>query len=168
MTAPMRGGTTSEFHTDSTTEVVKTLRRALLDFTNHGGFSARDYLGERVFNGRAPDSGLKFPYAVVRLQTSNAGNNHGIRLNGELEVLVHGRPWAQQEIVELACDLFDQAMLTLVVNEGQGFIFCHGMQRFVMPVAGAPVDSEVITIRLVYTLTIWPQYLIAMTRTHLP
>lgn len=165
MTAPVIGGTTSTFRTDSMVEMAKALRRSLLDYTNKAGQSAREYFGERLYNGRAPDTGLVFPYAVMRLQTRGTGQNNGLRLNGDLEVLVHGRPWAQQEIVESVADLFDQAMLVLVMNKpGQGLVFCHGMQRTLMPSASSPVDSEVVTVRLSYTLTIFPRFLIVATQ----
>lgn len=159
---PLKGGTTATWDTSSTVAVMKTLRRFLLDFQNASGASARDYLGERFFDGRSRDAALTFPYAVARLETQNDGTNHGMRLTGYLEVQVHGRPWTQQQDVYAICDLFDQCMVGRWMNQN-GLIVAHGFSRATLPPGTAPIDSEVITVRLEYTLLIWPSFLTALT-----
>lgn len=160
--APVRGGTTQEWSTTSTVAVMKTLRRMLLDFRNGRGETARDLLGERLFETRSSDAPLVFPYAVMRLQTENPGTYHGMRLTGALEVQVHGRPWAQQAAVYAVCDCFDQCMLARIMHR-RAIIFCHGFQRATLPPGTAPIDSDVITVRLEYTLAIWPEFLTSLT-----
>jgi hypothetical protein len=170
MTAPVIGGTTSQFRTDSFTELQKTVRRVLLDYKSavvtlpNYGKTARDVLGERLYLGAADDAQLVFPHAVMRLDTDNRGNNHGMRLDGALEVLIHGKPWSQLGDVHDVADLFDQCMLSLVENH-QGLIFCHGFSRLQMPRGTtAPIDGEVCTVRVQYTLAIWPAFLTSLTR----
>ena len=165
MTSPVQGGTTAEFSTSSTEAVMKTLRRMLLDYRNARGETARDILKERLFETRSRDSPLVFPYAVMRLETSNGGLWHGMRLDGSLEVLVHGRPWAQQRAVYAVADLFDQCLLARTMTRGspRGLIFAHGFQRATLPPGTAPIDSEVVTVRLQYTLAIWPSFLTSLT-----
>jgi hypothetical protein len=163
--APVQGGTTAEWRTDSTVAVMKSIRRLLLDFQNDRGESARDVLGERLFDTRSRDAALVFPYAVMRLQTQNDGTSHGMRLDGFLEVQVHGRPWAQQTAVYAVADLFDQCMTARIVSqrEAKGLILCHGFNRQTLPPGTAPIDSEVITVRLEYMLGIWPSFLTSLT-----
>jgi len=162
---PEQNGTTVTPSTDSTTMVMKTLRRLLLDFQNSRGESARDWIGERLFETRARDAPLVFPYAVMRLQTENDGSYHGMRLTGALEIQVHGRPWMQQAAVYAVCDLFDQYMTGrwLSQREPSALIFCHAFQRATLPPGTAAIDSEVITVRLEYTLAIWPAFLTSLT-----
>ena len=159
---PVQGGTTiAAWSTDSTVAMMKTMRRMLLDWRNPHGQSARDLIGERLFDTRSRDTALVFPYAVMRLQTQNDGINHGMRLTGFLEVQVHGRPWAQQAAVYAVCDLFDQSMVARWMNR-TGLIVCHGSQRATLPPGTAPIDSEVCTVRLEYTLLIWPAFLTSL------
>ena len=159
---PTRGGTTiPAWSTESTVAMMKTMRRMFLDYRNARGESARDLIGERLFDTRSRDAPLVFPYAVMRLQTQNDGINHAMRLTGFLEVQVHGRPWAQQAAVYAVCDLFDQSMVARWMNQ-TGLIVCHGLQRATLPPGTAPIDSEVITVRLEYTLLMWPQFLTSL------
>lgn len=160
--APEQGGTTSQFKTGSMLDVKKSLRRLLLDYRNAGGRSAREILDERMWDTRARDNQPTFPYAVFRLQTQNPGTYHGMRLDGNLEVQVYGRPFSQQEAVEAVADLFDQCMVSRLLRR-QGLIFCHGFTRQTLPVAGAAIDSEVVTVRLGYQLAIWPALLTDLT-----
>lgn len=160
--APVQGATLSQFTTGSTTEVVNALRRALLDYTNDAGGSARDTLAERFWDGRARDRTV-FPYAVCRLNTRNEGRYHGMRLDGALEIQVFGKPWAQQQSVNAVCDLFDQAMRCLVLQL-HGLIICHGFQRDELPEGYGLVDADIVTVRLLYTLAIWPDFLTSLTR----
>jgi len=160
--APQQRGTTATWSTESTVAMMKTMRRMLLDWRNPRGETARDYLGERLFETRSPDSPLVFPYAVMRLETQNDGTNHGMRLTGFLEVQVHGRPWTQQAVVYAIADLFDQSMVGRWMNR-RGLIVAHGFSRQTLPPGTAPIDSEVVTVRLEYTLLMWPQFLTALT-----
>lgn len=110
-----------------------------------------------LYRVRAPDD-RAFPYGTMRLEADNPGTYNGLRLNGTLEVLLYGRPWTQRELVENAADLIEGAMYDLLVNT-DGLIFCHGKTRATLPPGGEPSDSEVCTVRLTFTLAIWPAYL---------
>ena len=160
---------TSPRLTTSTIAVVQTLRDILLSWENADGAKAADTLQgatdaqPRFYIGKTPNN-LTFPYATLRLSTRNDGKYHGMRLTGALEVLLYGRPWTQLDIVNAVADLFDQAML-VTVESSHGLLFCFGSQRDQLPPGGDPVDSETVTIRLVYTLAIWPAFLTSLTRT---
>lgn len=149
----------------STDALLADVRTALLTFTPpHGdGRTVDDVLDGRLYNTRAPDNPT-FPYGTFRLTTRNDGRSHGMRRMGELEVQLYGRPWAQREVMEGVADLFDQAALCLVRGV-QGLTFAYGSQRETIPPVGAAVDSEVVTIRLVYSVVLWPDYLTRLTRT---
>lgn len=165
MTAPpVIGGTTSQDRTDSTNELTKMIRAALLGFQHpESGLSARDTIVERLYVGRAPaGADVKWPYAVMRLDQRNLGRAHGIRRECTLEVTVFGKPWSQQELVNDVCDLFDQAMLNLVKTT-QGLTFCRDSTRQPLPAGVAPVDGEVVTVLLSYTLIVWPAFLYNVT-----
>lgn len=169
MTSPVIGGTTSQARTDSFEELEKTVRKVLLDYVNdvsgspHFGKSARDLIGERLHIDSLPDGTPSFPCAVMRLQTSSVGRMHGMKLDGDLELLVHGKPRTQRTAVSAVADLFDQCMISLCENR-HGLIICHGNSRLSMPRGTDPVDSEVTTTRLTYTLSIWPAFLTSLTR----
>lgn len=167
MTVPAIAATTATGKTASMNDVLATLRDELLSFKvdGEGGDSARDYIEERLYQNRAPDGTPKFPYGTMRLAVENDGRNHGQRLTGTLEVFVYGRPHQQWQDVNDVCDLFDQAMLCMRART-QGLMFAHGKTREPMPPSygAAAVDGEVVTIRLTYTLAIWPAYLTKLTR----
>lgn len=160
---PLSGGTTSRFTTDAFEALLATLRRILLDYTNENGDSARSIIVERLYQERAPDETLDFPYATMRLTSESFGTHHGMRLTGTLEVLCYGRPQRQLKTVQRLATLFDQCMLCLVETT-DSLILCHGSRREPLPNGPAAVDSEVVTIRLTYTLAIWPEYLTSLTR----
>lgn len=153
--------TTATGLTDSTNAVLATLRQALLEYENAEGVSAADFIADRLFQGRAPDN-QDFSYASMRLNTRNDGGNHGLRLVGSLEIQVFGRPWSQYPDLNRLADLFDQAMTFYVANT-QGLMACYAKQRDTLPTAGSPIDSETPTIRLAYSLFIWPRYLTVLT-----
>lgn len=141
--------------TESTNLLLATLRDKLL--TGAVGLP----LGQNaIFQVRAPDE-RPWPYAVMNLSTSNAGRLHGLRLDAQLEVLIFARPFAQLQLANDCADGMDRA-LTFYVMSTNGLIVCSGKTRNVLPVAGPPVDSETVTIRLVYTLVIWPRYLASL------
>ena len=158
MTAPPISSATT-----SLLAVTQAARAALLAYANPQGAMATDILfpdvNQGCYIGRAPDNPT-YPFAVMRLNTRNAGRNHGLRLDGSLEIQIYGKPYTQQENVNAVADLFEQAMLLWIGNAaGQGLVFSHGTQRDQLPPGPAPIDSEVVTVRLLYTLAIWPQYL---------
>jgi hypothetical protein len=157
--------TTSQNLTSSTNEMLGTIRRALLDFSDPKAMptspSARDLLGgvteERLYIKNVPME-PRFPNAVMRLITSNVGRVQGLRLDGSLEIEVWGRPLDQQGVVNDICDRFDGAMLTMV-RRTQGLMFVHEFHRDDLPPMTAPADSETFAVRLTYMLTIYPQFL---------
>lgn len=161
MTAPNAG------LTSSTNAITSTLRDALLNYeSDAGGAQIGDSITgaddkPRLWVGLAPDNAV-FPYIVMRLDTRNDGESNGIRLTGQLEVQIYARPQSQQPVANDIADLVEQAMLTFLATT-QGLMFQKARQRSTLPMAGPPVDSETVTIRLVYTLVIWPQFLYRLT-----
>lgn len=164
--APVQGGTLSTFATSSRTELVASLRRSLLDFSPEfgpqAGTTARAYLKERLYDTRGRDADIIWPYAVMRLDSEQNGRNNGQRLAASLEIQIHGRPWSQATTVNAIADLFDGAMLCLRMTS-QGLAFNTTSQRNQLGPAGAPADSETVTVRLAYGLGIWPRYLTSLT-----
>ncbi len=150
--------------TSSWMAVEKSIRSHLVGYSTTDNVYLSNFLEKiprteepGLYRVRAPDD-RAFPYATMRLEADNLGTNQGMRMNGTLEVLLYGRPWTQRELVENAADLIEQAMYHLLVNT-DGLIFCHGKTRATLPPGTDPSDSEVCTVRLTFTLAIWPQYL---------
>ena len=54
-------------------------------------------------------------------------------------------------------------MLDFVNASPQGLIFTANVQRDELPQGSGAVDSETCTIRLLFTLAIWPAYLTSLT-----
>lgn len=149
-------------HTKSTNATHDELRRALLDFENVNGDGLKAILGEKLYRRAAP-ANTKFPYAVFRLNTRRANGFNALRKNAQLEVQIYGRPASQLEAVSDAADLCEQAMNFYVDSSGGGLMFTNDVQRTELPQGSAPVDSETVSIRLAFTLAIWPAFLTSLT-----
>lgn len=154
--------------TASTAAFYTALRQYLVNYIGPNEDALSDILASDVNNNprlyivRAADD-IGFPYGVMRLETTNAGDHHGLRLEGMLEIQLFGRPWTQGDDIEHAADLVEQAMYAFLFNS-DGLAFCHGKQRQTLPPGIDPADSEVYTVRLVFTLAIWPAYLTRLTQ----
>jgi hypothetical protein len=125
----------------------KTLSSALADATGT----------VKLYQVRAPDH-TPFPYATMRLISTRTGEHKGLRVQGQLEVLLYGRPWSQLADMEALADLIDEAML-FFRRSNDGLTFAQGSTRTTLPPAPSPADSEIVTIRLVYNVAYWPKYL---------
>lgn len=151
--------------TSSTYNLLEALRRAILSYSPGENLSVSNVLGTdpdcRLYLVRAPDN-TKFPYGTIRLETANSGRYNAMRLTGDFEILLYGRPWTQQRDVENVGDLIEQAMYEMIINS-DGLVFCMSKQRATLPPGPDPVDSEVCTVRLLFTLAIWPAYLTKLT-----
>lgn len=157
----MSSSASASGQTSSTAAFYTAVRQFLLDYVTQDNTRLSDILGEdpdtKLYIGRAADS-TKFPYGTIRLETSNDGRFHLMRLEGQLEILLHGRPWTQGDDIEDAADIVEQAMYEFLLHS-DGLAFCHSKQRATLPPGVDPADSEVYTVRLVFTLAIWPAYL---------
>lgn len=170
MTAPITGPATSPPNgreTESTNAIYTAIRRYLLGFSPDGDRHLSDVLGTepdtRLFIVRGADD-AKYPYGTMRLEGVNGGNNNGLRISARLEIQLYGRPFTQGDKVEDCADLIQQAMQTFLFNS-DGLAFCHGYERATLPAGADPADSEVYTVRLLFTLAIWPAYLTRLTYT---
>ena len=148
--------------TANTNAINESLRSTMLDFENANGDTLRDIIGENLYRRAAP-ANLAFPYAVMRLNTKRTTNFNALRKTARLEVQIYGRDASQLEDISDAADLCEQAMNFYVNSSGGGLMFTSDMQRDELPVGSAPVDSETCTIRLAFTLAIWPAYLTSLT-----
>ena len=148
--------------TRSTNEMYEALRSALLDFENVNGDTLRSILDENLYRRTAPTN-LVFPYGVMRLNTKRSNGFNALRKTAQLEVQLYGRPASQLEVISDAADLCEQAMNFYVSASGGGLMFVNDVQRDELPQGSAPVDSETVTIRLAFTLAIWPAFLTSLT-----
>ena len=148
--------------TQSTNEILETMRSALLDFENANGGALKDIIGDNLYRRAAP-AGAPYPYGVMRLSTRRTNGYSGLRLSSRLELQLYGRTSAQGEDISDAGDLCEQAMLSYVNASNGGLSFTADVQRDELPEGGAPVDSETCVIRIAFSLAIWPAYLTSLT-----
>lgn len=156
----MTTATTSQNLTTSTDEVMKMLRRALLEFEGAGGarLGDVDHLNGRLYQGRIPQD-AQFPCGVLRLVNQTAdGATNGMRKVATLELGLFGRPWRQLERIEGCGDLAEQAM-TQMKRTTDGLLFCRGSNRSTLPAPSAPADAETCSVRLTFSLVYWPTFL---------
>ncbi len=148
--------------TASTNAILDTMRSALLDFENINGVALKDILTGDLWRNRAPDN-RAFPYGTLRMNTRRTPGYSGRRLDGKVEILLYGRPSSQLDDISDAADLCEQALLDYVNASPGGLLFTADVQRDELPPAGDPVDSETCTVRIIFTLAIWPAYLTSLT-----
>ena len=147
----------------ATTEALyKALRTQILDFVAEGSPTpdtlATSLTGQGIYAVQGPDE-VTYPYGVMRLQNRRtSGEYNGERETVDLELLLFHRPRNEQYPLEGLADIADEAMLRYVDNSA-GLVFSRERQRDTLPAGTGPADREVVAIRCLYPLTIWPQYL---------
>lgn len=150
--------------TTSTPVLEDTLRTRLLTHTRLSGSTLAEILGTapssgsdgKLYKVQAPDNAT-YPYGVMRLMNRRTSGDIAEREVAELEVMLFGRPRSQQATMEGAADACDEALLPRYVDASSGVVACTGRTRNTMPVFAEPADREVVQIRLVYTLIVYPQ-----------
>lgn len=105
----------------------------------------------RLWKDAAPDTAA-YPFGIMRLINRVSLNE---RERMDLEVVLYGRPRSQAVAIEDAADLCDAAMLNYR-DPTSGLIFSHERQRDTLPPPTDPADREVVQVRLVYSLIVWP------------
>lgn len=155
---------------DSTPDIEAALRTRLLTFSPRAGLPLADVLGAAVgtsgadgalFWEAAPDTvTTKTPrWGVLRLQNRRSDGDGAEREVAEFEVALFARPRSQKVTLEQCADLCDQAMLRYTETTTGGLIGCWGRLRSTLPPFPSPADAEVVQIRIVYSLVIYPAYL---------
>ncbi len=145
----------------ATTEALyKALRTRLLTFQALGS-PTPDTLGDSLSNlyiVQGPDD-VTFPYGIMRLQArQRPGEYAGEREAMDLELLLYDRPRAQQYVVEGYADIADQALLRYK-DRTAGLFFSGSSERDTIPMNTQVSDREVVGVRCVYALIVWPQFL---------
>ncbi len=157
--------------TESTSATEDALRTRLLTFPAlTDGATLAEVLGRtelgngsdgKLFWDAAPDNVTKngdARWGLIRLQNRRSEGDGQERERAELEVMLFARPRNQKATLERCADLCDQAMLRYV-DASRGMVACWSRMRSTLPPAVAPVDSEMVQIRLVYMLVLYPSYL---------
>lgn len=156
-------------NTDSTADVMKGLRAYLLGFAPMGG---GDTLGarlsvvpegsparpNRLYIVNVPDV-LVYPYGIMRwMDPETSGATRGNRMAGELETILYHRPRGKAQDLEHAADVYQQAMREFA-DATDGLVFSRAGRRNTLPPFQDPADREVVMIRLVNDLVVWPNFL---------
>lgn len=159
----------------STTALKSTLKARLLTFTRRTGSTLAEILGERTsgagaggkfFWEQAPDDITKRSkspdsesrWAVARLTNRRRNAENAERELVDLEVMLFARPRNQQAAMDEAADACDEAMARYE-DFTNDVIGCYGSLRNTLPVMREPADREVVQIRLMYTLVVYPDHL---------
>lgn len=144
----------------STEALYKALRTRLLTFQALGS-PTPDTLGDSltdIWIVQGPDN-AEYPYGIMRLQARmRSGEYAGEREEMDLELLLYDRPRAQQYAVEEYADIADQALLRYA-SSSAGFVFSGSSERDTIPMNTPISDREVVAVRCVYHLIVWPQFL---------
>lgn len=148
----------------STVGIEDTLRTRLLTHERLSGATLATILGTaagagsdgKLYKNEAPDN-VTGPYAVMWFKNRRPTPDVAVRQTAELEVQIFGRPRSMQATCEEAADACDEAMLTEYTDVSSRVISCSGGLRSAMPPASEPADREVVQIRLVYTLIVYPE-----------
>jgi hypothetical protein len=153
--------------TTSLAAVYKGLRAHLLTFAPLGGGpTLADLLGTlpgagaagKLYAG-APQEGVTYPYGVLRFAgLSGHGAHRGNRRQGDLETMLYHRPRSMALALEDAADVYEQAMREFADATG-GLVFSRAQHRDTVPPFQDPADRELVMVRLVHDVVIWPQFL---------
>jgi len=142
----------------STTALLVTIRTRLLSFVPMGGGSTlATLLGSRLYESQAPETAT-FPYGVFRLTNRLETDGFaGMRESADLEVMFFDRPRSRAEALDLIADVADQALLSWA-QATDGITFARFRLRDTLPPAPEPMDRELVVIRQVFPVVLWPTY----------
>ena len=149
--------------TTSTTALYDTLIARMMDFVPAGSptpDTLRDLLTGGMWAIQPPENAL-FPYGIVTLDVISDGEHAGLRQEADLEILLEHRPrtYTVASALEGYADLVDQALLWYVESVGNGMLFVRSRSRQSLPPLPDPADRQVCTVRLSYSLVVWPAFL---------
>jgi hypothetical protein len=142
----------------STTALLTTIRTRLLDFVPaDGGATLGTRLGNRLYETQAPADTLS-PYGVYRLMNRIETDGFaGMRETGDVEVMLFTRPRSEAATLDAAADVADQALLSWA-QVTDGITFARFRTRDMLPPAPDPWDRELVVVRLVFPVVVWPTY----------
>lgn len=144
--------------TDTTAQLYDAIRTRLLTFAPADG---TDTLAASLAGGLAfvvPPDNAPTPYAAIRLTDVRHRRSQRGRLTVEVEALFIHRPRSNARALERLVDVADQAMLGWTDATG-GLIACTGHRRQTLPPFRESDDPELVQIRVLYDLIVWPSYL---------
>jgi len=115
----------------------------------------------RLYSGGwAPDT-APYPYVLARFMNGDSAT-FMLRTPFDLELLLYDRPRAFADDLEDVADVIDQAMKQFTArdpNGVRGLAFSRGRRRDTLPPFTNPADREVVAIRMVFSLVVYPQFL---------
>lgn len=149
----------------STEAMVGAILTRLLTFVPTTTTTLSSLLGGRLYYDQAPAAGSvtpKYPYGVYRLMNRiETDGFSGMRESGEVELLLFGRPrghpttglWA----IERCADVADEALLDWNAISS-GITFSRFRLRDTLPVPLDGMDRDLVAVRCVYPVVLWPTY----------
>ena len=143
--------------TTSTANIWRTVRSRILGYQPPTGATLQTRLSGRLYYVQAPDN-APWPHGIGTLRLPSSGAYNSERLDGELELMLYDRPRSKAEALEDMADVADQAMLRYA-DGSSGLVFSRERRRDTLPAFLPPADREVVAIRLVFQLVVWPLYL---------
>jgi hypothetical protein len=146
----------------TTQAVVAAILTRLRDFTPTSGDDVDTLLGGRLYYDQAPATGSvspKYPYATYRLTNRLETDGFaGMRETADVELLIWGRPRGTQLwTVERVADVADEAFLAWQ-SVSDGIAFSRFRTRDTLPMPPDPMDRDVVTVRCLYPVVLWPTY----------
>lgn len=141
--------------TSTTKGIFSLVRDRLLTFTPLSGSALSSSLGTKVYLTQAPDD-VSYPFAVVDLFRSDTPGLSGFREMWQAQVQFHARPRSEAWVLEGIADVADQAMLAWE-SRSNGLVFSGYRNRWTLPVIPTPADREVVRIRCLYEVAVWPE-----------
>lgn len=149
---------------DSTVNMGTVIRTRLLTFVPKSGGTLLSKLGggtldtARLWRDAPPDT-ASYPFAVMRLINRVTRREYNFEKEPlDVEIMFYGRPRAQAQLIEDCADVADQAMLRWREPIG-GLFYSRERSRDTLPPPVEPADREVVQVRCVYSLAVWPTYL---------
>lgn len=146
----------------STIDVYSTVRARMLTCPNAAGA----YLGQTFTGAPGPDLYVEkvptdtlFPYGILTLTTTSDPRQSGIRQDGEMELVLYGRPISILSALNAAADLAAGAMTGYTDRSGGGVVHCVKHRRTPVPTYTDPADREMCVVRVVFTLILYPVFL---------
>lgn len=145
--------------TTSTASLAKQLRSRLLTYAPPASApTLNTMIGGRLYIDRGPDV-ITFEYGIMRLINRQISNDYDpVRETPELEIQLYANNASRAQALEGMADVCDMAM-TDYKDATSGLTFSRGRRRDTLPPFTDPADREIIAIRLVYELVVWPLYL---------